>query len=90
MKRRIKEKFASPVDLVSFLKQTKGFILAPQINPQQALGSGISSYHQQLIHLFFLFLALLTLHIPAMLIYNGYGFYKDTLSSLSLGNMGFS
>ena len=25
-----------------------------------------------------------------MLIYNGYGFYKDTLSSLSLGNMGFS
>ena len=60
-------------------------------DPQRALGAGISSYHQQLVHLFFLFLILLFLHIPAMVIYNSYNYYQDSaVQSMSLGNMGFS
>ena len=35
-------------------------------DPQRALGGGISSYHQQLVHLFFLFLVLALMHIVHM------------------------
>jgi len=61
-------------------------------DPQRALGGGISSYHQQLVHLFFLFLALALMHIVHMELYSSYSFYaaSRTQASLTLGNMGFS
>lgn len=59
-------------------------------DPQKALGAGISSYHQQIVHLGALMTILLLLHIPAMTIYGGYGFYDSAMSSLTLGNMGFT
>lgn len=59
-------------------------------DPQRALGAGISSYHQQLVHFFFLFLALFVLHIPVMALYCSYEFYDGALTTLTLGNMGFS
>lgn len=56
------------------------------------LAVGLSSYHQQLVHLFVLFSLLLLLHIPFYAVYNSYSFYKgvSALSGLSLGNLGFS
>lgn len=59
-------------------------------DPQRALGAGISSYHQQLVHLFFLFLILFGIHVPVLTIYNTYSFYDSSFLNLSLGNMGFS
>lgn len=59
-------------------------------DPQRALGAGISSYHQQLVQFFFLFVVLVCLQVPVMTIYNSYGYYEDPMLSLSLGNMGFS
>lgn len=38
-------------------------------DPQRALGAGVSSYHQQLVHFFVLFLVLFLIHIPVMVIY---------------------
>lgn len=64
--------------------------LAEFNDPQRALGAGISSYHQQLVHFFFLFLALFVLHIPVMALYCSYEFYDGALTTLTLGNMGFS
>ena len=61
-------------------------------DPMKELAVGLSSYHQQLVHLFVLFLLLLLLHIPFYAVYNSYSFYKGTsaLSGLSLGNLGSS
>lgn len=64
-------------------------------DPQKALGAGISSYHQQLAHLSCLFLFMVLIHIPVILIYNNYDYFRfeDGLTQglgLSLGNMGFS
>jgi hypothetical protein len=59
-------------------------------DPQKALGAGISSYHQQLVQMGAIMTILLILHIPALTIYGGYGFYDSALSSLTLGNMGFT
>lgn len=59
-------------------------------DPQRVLGSGISSYHQQLVHLFFLMFVLLLMHIPVMFTYAGYGYFDNPLQMLTLGNMGFS
>ena len=61
-------------------------------DPQRALGAGISSYHQQLVHFFFLFLVLTLAHIPALMIYDSYNFFDDdnSLLSFSMGNLGFS
>lgn len=65
--------------------------LAEFNDPQRSLGAGISSYHQQLVHLSILFLVLFLIHIPVMTIYDNYNFFEDGDSiSLSLGNMGFS
>ena len=44
-------------------------------DPQRALGAGISSYHQQLVHLFFLFAVLLLMHVKNMTIFREYSFY---------------
>ena len=61
-------------------------------DPQRALGGGISSYHQQLVHLFFLFLVLALMHIVHMEVYTSYSFYgaSRTQASQTLGNLGFS
>ena len=65
--------------------------LAEFNDPQRSLGAGISSYHQQLVHFFLLFVVLFLIHIPVMVIYNNYSFYDNEGSiSLSLGNLGFS
>jgi hypothetical protein len=42
------------------------------------------------VHFFFLFLALFILHIPVMALYCSYEFYDGALTTLTLGNMGFS
>jgi hypothetical protein len=60
-------------------------------DPQRVLGAGISSYHQQLVHLFFLILLLFLLHIPLVCLFNSFGFYDDSiLQMFTLGNLGFS
>jgi len=59
-------------------------------DPQRALGAGISSYHQQLVHLFFLFLALMLMHLVNINTFKSYSFYSGSLAKTYLGNMGFS
>ena len=59
---------------------------------QKTLGAGISSYHQQLVHLFCLFFVLFLMHVPVMVFYSGYNYYNEQggLLPLTLGNLGFS
>ena len=59
-------------------------------DPQRALGAGISSYHQQLVHLFFLFLALMLMHMVNISVFKSYSFYTGSVAKTYLGNMGFS
>ena len=54
------------------------------------LGPGIQSYHNLLVLLFLLFLALTLLYIPVINIYKNSNFYEDTFAKYSLGNFGFS
>lgn len=78
-----------------FSKTKDSFAQAEFNDPQKALGAGISSYHQQLVHLSCLFFFMVLIHVPVILIYNNYEYFsnEDGLSpglGLSLGNMGFS
>ena len=59
------------------------------------LGPGISTYHQMLVTMFFLFLILSLLHIPVIRVFRSYHYYDQDKQvgfyiANSLGNMGFS
>lgn len=46
-------------------------------DPLSALGIGINSYHNYMIMLWFLFVALIILHIPAMRSFDSYSHYDN-------------
>jgi len=54
------------------------------------LGAGISSYHQQLVHLFFLVTALFLLNVPTLAIYSQYSFYQSRETESAAGSSSHS
>lgn len=64
-------------------------------DPLSALGIGINSYHNYMIMLWFLFVLLIILHIPAMRSFASYSHYDNMgmgsfMMRRTLGNIGYS
>ena len=77
--------------------QTKDTInkIANSDDPLSALGIGINSYHNYIQMLWFLFVLLIILHIPAMRSFASYSHFENEglgsfMISRTLGNLGYS